>query len=148
MGRKFLALFMVAMTLMLSACSFKVNDDTFYIPREKVLSAEIQMEYNDGETDAYYCKKEITKAADLDRICELVRKLPAKKASSERPNPIEEATIVIVLHGQIDHQLILNEKMAFYDQVAYEYTEKDACERFIKFYKDLDCEEEKTNLID
>lgn len=145
MGRKILALLCtVAIVLTLSGCSLKVNDDTIYIPREKVLSAEIQKEYKKGEKDSYYCKKEIKDSADLDKICTLVRKLPAVKASSEHPNPIEEASIIVVLHGKKDHQLILNEKMAFYDQVAYEYTDKDAYEHFLEFYDELDCDEVKT----
>ncbi len=145
MRKRILALFLTVILLLLNACSFKVNNDTIYIPRDKVVSAEIQKEYKEEEKEPYYCKKEIKDSADLDKICTLVRKLPAVKASSEHPNPIEEASIIVVLHGKKDHQLILNEKMAFYDQVAYEYTDKDAYEQFLEFYNELDCDEVKTD---
>ena len=75
----------------------------------------------------------------------MIRELPAKKASSEHPNPIEEANIIVILRGQKDHRLILNKKMAFYDQVAYEYTDKNAFDQFLNFYDDIDCDEEKTD---
>lgn len=144
MLKRILALCVVVSLLGLNACSFKVQDDTIYIPREKVVSAELQKEYSENGKDSYYCKKLLTSNSDLDDICSMIRDLPAKKASSEHPNPIEEAKIIVILRGQKDHRLILNEKMAFYDQVAYEYTDKDAFNRFMKFYDKIDCDEEKT----
>ena len=144
MKKRLLALCLVAILLCLNACSMKVQDDTFYIPREKVVSVEMQKEYKEDGKDSYYCKKEITSSVDLDKICSMIRDLPAKKASSEHPNPIEEAKIVVILRGQKDHRLILNEKMAFYDQIAYEYTDDDVINRFLKFYDETDCQEEKT----
>ncbi len=144
MGKRVLALFLIVILLLLNACSLKVQNDTIYIPREKVMSAEIQKEYKEEGKDPYYCKKDLTSSSDLDKICSMIRDLPAKKASSEHPNPIEEAKIIVILHGQKDHRLILNEKMAFYDQVAYEYTDKDTFNRFLKFYDGIDCDESKT----
>ncbi len=143
--RRILALFLTLILLLLNACSFKVNNDTIYIPREKVVSAEIQKEYEEEGKEPYYCKKDLTSSSDLNKICSMIRELPAKKASSEHPNPIEEANIIVILHGQKDHRLILNEKMAFYDQVAYEYTDKKAYDRFLKFYDEIDCDEVKTD---
>ncbi|MBR4086969.1 MAG: hypothetical protein IKK30_03830 [Clostridia bacterium] len=145
MRKRILALFLAVILLLLTACSFKVNNDTIYIPREKVVSAEIQKEYKEEGKDPYYCKKDLTSTADLDKICSMIRELPAKKASSEHPNPIEEANIIVILRGQKDHRLNLNKKMAFYDQVAYEYTDKNAFDQFLNFYDDIDCDEEKTD---
>lgn len=144
MKKRVLAICLAAVLLCLSACSIKVNNDTIYIPRDKVISAEIQKEYKEDGKDSYYCKKEISDASQLDKICSMIREIPAKKASSEHPNPIEEASIIVVLYGQKNHRLILNEKMAFYDQVAYEYTDKDAFNRFLEFYDELDLDEVKT----
>lgn len=144
MKKRLLALCLAAILLGLNACSFKVQDDTIYIPREKVVSVEMQKEYKEEGKESYYCKKELTSSADLDKICSMIRDLPAKKASSEHPNPIEEAKIIVILHGQKDHRLILNEKMAFYDQVAYEYTDKNVLNRFLKFYDEMGYDEAKT----
>lgn len=143
MKKVFLTLCSIALVLTMCSCSFKVMDDTIYIPREKVTSAAIQLEYKEEGKDSYYCQKEITDSADLDEICAMIRKLPATKASSEHPNPIEEATIIVILRGQKEHRLIMNEQMAFFDQVAYEYTKDNAFERFLDFYNSIGYPEEK-----
>ena len=142
--KKNIFLICIAMLLLLSGCSIKVQRDTIYIPQGKVESVEIQRKYKGENGDLYFCKKEIKDSDQIERICDLVRELPAEKATSDQPNPIEDVSIIVILHSQKDHRLILNESMAFYDQVAYSYTEKGVCGNFLSLYDDLKYDEVKT----
>ena len=142
--KKSLLLICLSLLLLFSGCSIKVQRDTIYIPKDKVESVEIQREYKGENGETYYCKKEISDSDQVEEICDMIRKLPAKKAASDQPNPIEKVSIIVILHGEKDHRLILNESMAFFDQVAYEYKEKGVCERFLSVYDSLKSDEIKT----
>lgn len=145
MMKKLLILLSVAVMLFASACSLKVERDVFHIPEGSVEALELQREYIAEDTGyAYYKSKKITDEADVERICEKVRKLPVRRASSSEPHPMTEFSLIVIMEGNKRHHLVLTEKMAFYDQIAYEYTDKQAFSDFVKLYNGLSCEEKET----
>ena len=97
----------------------------------------MQREYIDAEGKSEYCKKSIDQQKDKEMICDMLRELPIVKASTEKPNPIVKMPIIIILRGEMDHHLVLAEDMAFYDQIAYEYTEEGVLKEFITLYDNL-----------
>lgn len=123
--------------LLLSGCNIKLQQDSIYIPIQKVTAVELQREYIDEEGKSTYCKKVVDVENDKETICNLLRALPIVKASTEEPNPIVEMPMIIILRGEKDHHLILAEDMAFYDQIAYNYTEKGILDEFITLYDNL-----------
>lgn len=133
-------LLMLAVVLMLSSgCSFKVERDVFYLPQEEIKSVEIQREYfiDEEAGTTYFRHKLITGQEDMEAVCEMIRKLPVRRASSKEPHPITEFSMIIILGGEKEHHLVLTEEMAFYDQVAYEYTDPETYDRFVALYNDL-----------
>ncbi len=136
---------MLAMILLLSAgCSVKVRRDTFSIPQEMVKSVEIQREYLDESGNSYFYKKVVTSEEDMEKICSMIRTLPVEKASQDEPHPITDFSIIVLLRGEKDHRLILNEDMAFYYRVAYNYQDAKTFQQFKDLYDNLGYEEEKT----
>ncbi len=123
--------------LLLSGCSIKIKQDSIYIPLQKVTAVELQREYIDEEGKSTYCKKVVDVEKDKETICNLLRELPIVKASTEEPNPIVEMPMIIILRGEKDHHLVLAEDMAFYDQIAYDYTEEGILNEFITLYDNL-----------
>ncbi len=138
------SLLIIAVVLLLSSgCSiFRVKNPTFNIPRESVQSIEIQREYKeDGKTD--FRSKKVTEAEDVEILWEKLRFIELKRAKNDEPHAIERYPLIIILRGKKDHHLILDEKMAFYDQVAYEYTDSGVYEAFNNLYSELDYPEAK-----
>ena len=133
----------VAVLLLFSGCDFKVDRDTFYLPQEEVKSVELQREYHyEEEQGSYFRHKVVTNQEDLRMICEKIRTLPVRRVSSEEPHPIKEFSMIIIISGKREHHLILNEEIAFYDQIAYEYKDSGVYEEFIELYKNLGYAEE------
>lgn len=145
MKKRFLII-LAAVLLLTSGCSFKVERDVFYLPQAEVTGVEIQREYfsDDEQTESYFRRKVINGQEDLEAICEKIRKLPVRRASSSEPHPITEFSLIIIINGAKEHHLILTEEMAFYDQIAYEYTDEDTYEEFVELYNDLGYAEEDT----
>lgn len=133
--------FCLILLLMLSGCSIKLPKDTIYIPLQKVKAVELQREYVDEEGNYTYCKKVIANETDKETICNMLRDLPITKASTEEPNPIVSMPLIVILRGEKDHHLVLSEDMAFYDQIAYDYTEEGILDEFIDLYNNLAYEE-------
>lgn len=144
--KKWFAMMLAAMLLLTTGCSFKVERDVFYLPQEEVESVEIQREYfyDDEEGGSYFRHKIITGQEDMETICEKIRKLPVRRASSSEPHPITEFSMILIINGKKEHHLILTEEMAFYDQIAYEYTDENTYEEFVTLYNDLGYAEEDT----
>lgn len=144
MKRVFL-LVAAAMLMLTSGCSFKVDRDTFFLPQDEVKSVEIQREYQkEDQSGTYFCHKIVEDEADMDRICRMIRELPVRRISTETPQPITEFSMIIIIGGKREHHVILNEDIAFYDQVPYEYEKKGTYQKFVDFYEALDCQEEET----
>ncbi|MBQ8894020.1 MAG: hypothetical protein IJ043_06375 [Clostridia bacterium] len=140
--------FLICMTLILvlsTGCSLKIQRDVFYLPQEDVESVEIQREYfTEGEETSYFRSKKVADQKDMEKICEMIRKLPVIRASSSEPNPITEFSMIIILDGKKEHHLVLTDEMAFYDQIAYEYTKDDTYEMFVELYNSLEYDEVDT----
>ncbi len=133
----------VAVLLLFSGCNFKVDRDTFYLPQEDVKSVELQREYHyEEDQGSYFRHKVVTNQEDLRMICEKIRTLPVRRVSSEGPHPIKEFSMIIIISGKREHHLILNEEIAFYDQIAYEYKDSGVYEEFIELYNNLGYAEE------
>ena len=143
MIKKLFVLSLIVLVFCSSGCSLKVQRDVFYLPQDEVEQVIIQREYAE-EDGVIYRQKTIDETNDLESICEKIRKLPVRRASSKEPHPIIEFPLIIIINGQKEHHLILTEEMAFYDQIAYEYTDNDTYERFLELYADLNCLEEDT----
>ncbi len=141
--KKWLLILTAVIMLFSAGCSFKVEKNTFYLPQDEVKGVEIQREYFGKEdTASYFRSKVLTEQKDLEKVCEMVRKLPVVRASSAEPNPITEFSMIIVITGERDHHLILTDEMAFYDQIAYEYSKPGVYEEFLKYYNNLGYAEE------
>jgi hypothetical protein len=140
--KRWLALLLAIVVLTATGCSFKVERDTFYLPQDQVTAVELQMEYK-SETGNYYCSKKVTDTEGLELVCEKIRKLPVRRASSAEPHPMTVFPMIIVISGEKEHHLVLTEEMAFYDQIAYEYTDKSTFKEFITLYNGLEQAEEK-----
>ena len=93
-------------------------------------AVEIQMEHRDENGQSTYNKKVIEEEKQKERICERLRNIPIEKAPADQPNPITSTPMIIILRGKKDHHLVLTETMAYYDQIAYEYTEKGVFEKW------------------
>ena len=132
--------------LLISGCNIRVEQDTFYVPSEKVKTVEIQKEYYNEDGTTYYRKKTIKSAEDLEEICEMVRKLPAVRVPNNETPTIENFALVVIMRGEADHYLILNDEMGFYDRLAYKYTASGVYESFETFYSELSAEEVDTEL--
>lgn len=144
---KKICLFFSVLFVVISAfgCDLKIERDVFYLPQDEIESIEIQREYfHEEDGTSYFQSKKITEKSDLKEIGEKIRKLPVKRASSGEPHPITDFSLIILIKGKREHHLILTEKMAFYDQIAYEYNDSDTYNDFIKLYNDLEYSEEKT----
>ncbi len=139
--KKWFVSFLLILLLLLSGCSFKLQQDSIYIPSQKVSAIEIQREYVSEDGTRSYCKKVIDEDSDIESICKRLRVLPIAKASAEEPNPMMKMPLIVILRGKKDHHLVLAEDMAFYDQIAYEYEKDGILEDFIKLYDALDYEE-------
>ena len=144
--KKRLFLCLAAVLLMASGCNFKVQHNTFYLPQEQVESVEIQREYfyDDGTDDSYFRHKVVTAQEDIEQISEMIRTLDVRRASSSEPHPITAFSIIIIIGGEKEHHLILDEDIAFYDQVAYEYTNDQVYQTFLDLYNNLGYAEEDT----
>ena len=136
---------LAAVLILTSGCSFKVERDTFYLPQDEVKSVEMQREYHyDDGSGSYFRHKVVTDPTDMELICEAIRKLSVRRASAEEPHPIKEFSIIIIIGGKREHHLILNEDIAFYDQVAYEYKDSGIYKEFLDMYNNLGYAEEDT----
>lgn len=142
--KKRILLFCVVLVLILSGCSFKVQQDTFYIPEEKVDSIEIQREYVKEDGSSYFCKKVVSDKEEVEDFCDKIRRLKAEKASYEQAHPITEYPMIIILKGSKDHKLILTEEVAFFDQIPYLYTKDGVYSDFLKLYEGIEYPEEET----
>ncbi len=143
--KKWLAAALAAILVLTSGCSFKVDRDTFYLPQEQVESVEIQREYHyEDEPGSYFRHKVITDSADMQLICEEIRNLPVYRAGSDEPHPITEFSMIIIIGGEREHHVILNEDILFYDQIAYEYKEEGVHQKFVDLYNNLGYAEEDT----
>lgn len=140
--KKYLLLLLVAVMLLTGGCNFKVEKDTFNIDRDKVDLIEIQREYTDKDGKITYRCKKITDPADLDTMCDFVRTLSVKRASNDKAHPVDAFSFIILVQGSIKHHLVMSEKMAYYDQIAYEYTDEDVYEEIKELYDNLGYEEE------
>ena len=143
--KKWFAILMVSVVLLVSGCNFKVDRDTFYLPQDQVESVEIQREYHyEDEPGSYFRHKVLTDSEDMALLCEKIRDLPVYRANSENPHPITDFSMIIIIGGKREHHIILNENVMFYDQVAYEYSEKGVYQEFVDFYNNLGYAEEDT----
>lgn len=142
--KKWMSFCLIAALLLLNGCSFKVKQDTFNIPKNAVESIEIQKAYTDENGETVYRSKIIDDAEDVEAICAKIRTLPVSKIISDEPNPIRSTPLIIILKSEAEHRLILNEEMAFYDQMPYEYQRSDTFEDFLALYDDLVYEENET----
>lgn len=144
--KKYMLFLCIAVLLLASACSLKVERNVFYLPEGSVETIEVQREYIAEDTGyACYKSKKVTDEAEVEKLCEQIRKLPARRASSSEPHPMTEFSLIFILEGETKrHHLVLTEEMAFYDQIAYEYTDKEAFSDFVKIYAALDYEEADT----
>ncbi len=143
--KRWLLISLAAVLILVSGCSFKVKRDTFYLPQEEVESVEIQREYyNEDGKSSYYRRKAVTEPADIESVCEKIRNLPVRIASVSEPHPISEFSMIIIIDGKREHHLILNEDIAFYDQIAYEYKKNGVYQSFLDLYDALDYTEEDT----
>ena len=142
--KKNILIFCASLSLLLGGCSFKVQQDTFYRPEEKVESIEIQREYVKEDGSSYYCQKVVSDKDEVEDLCEKIRYLKAEKASYEQAYPITEYPIIFILKGAKDHKLILTEEVAFFDQVPYIYTKDGVYSDFLKLYDGMDSPEEET----
>ena len=142
--KKRILLFCAVFALILSGCSFKVQQDTFYIPEEKVEAIEFQKRYVKDDGSFYYCQKTVAEREEIEELCDEIRHLDAKKASYEQAYPIKEYPIIVILKGAKDHKLILTEDVAFYDQIPYLYTKENVYLDFLKLYDGIDYPEEET----
>lgn len=144
MKRLFL-LIAAAVLALTSGCSFKVDRDTFFLPQDEVESVEIQREYQkEDQKGTYFVHKVVTEKADMERICSMIRELPVRRISTMTPQPITEFSMIIIIGGKREHHLILNEEIAFYDQVPYEYEKKGTYQKFVDLYDALGYQEEET----
>lgn len=142
--KKRILLFCAVLVLILSGCSFKVRQNTFYIPEEKVESIVFQKKYVKDDGSFYYCQKLVAEREEIEEFCDKIRYLDAKKASYENAYPIKEYPVIIILKGAKDHKLILTEEVAFFDQIPYVYTKDGVYSDFLKLYDDMDYPEEET----
>lgn len=143
--KRWFLLIAAAVLVLTSGCSFKVDRDNFFLPQDEVKSVEIQREYQkEGQSGTYFVHKVVEDEADLERICGMIRELPVRRISTETPRPITEFSMIIIIGGKREHHVILNEDIAFYDQVPYEYEKKGTYQKFVDFYEGLDCQEEET----
>ncbi|MBQ7095324.1 MAG: hypothetical protein IJN80_02575 [Clostridia bacterium] len=137
-------LLLAAIALLLSGCNFRVEKNTFYVDRDKIDSIEIQREYFDEEGNSYFRCKNITDPSDLDTLCRKIRTLPVERASGKEAHPVDAFSLIILLHGSTDHHLVMSEKMAYYDQMAYDYAKKGVYADFLELYNNFGYEEEDT----
>lgn len=143
--KKWLLICLAAVLVLTAGCSFKVERDTFYLPQNEVDSVEIQREYlYEDEDGSYFRHKIVTNPADMEMVCEAIRKLDVRKASAEEPHPITEFSMIIIIGGEREHHLILTEELAFYDQVAYVYEDAGIYQSFLDLYNNLGYAEEDT----
>lgn len=138
--KRILPFFLVAVLLLTGGCNFKVEKNTFNVDRDKVDSIEIQREYIEGEKSTYRCKK-IIDPADLDLLCQKIRTLPVVRATNKEAHPVDSFSLIILIQGSTEHHLVLSEKMAYYDQLAYEYTD-NIYDEFVELYENFGYEEE------
>ena len=143
--KKYLAALMVLILLLASGCDFKVDRDRFYLPQEQVESVEIQREYHkEDEVGTYFRHKVLTKEADREKVCDMIRDLAVHRASLDEPHPITEFSIIIIIGGEREHHVILNEDIMYYDQIAYQYSKDGIFQKFVELYNGLDYAETDT----
>ncbi len=135
---------MAVVLLLMSGCSFKVKNDTIHIPEKLVSTIEMQREYVGEDGTVFYRAKVVNSMEDVEKICHKIRKLPAVKVPAGEPAAITSTPLIIILHSEVEHRLILNEEFAFYDQMAYNYTKDGTFEKFLELYDNLAYEENDT----
>ncbi len=136
--KKWIAAALAVMLLFTSGCSFKIDRDMFYLPQDQVESVEIQREYHyDDDSGSYFRHKVVTVPSDMQVICEEIRKLPVYRASNDKPHPIVDFSMIIIIGGEREHHVILNEDIMFYDQIAYEYSKEGVYQKFVDLYNNL-----------
>ena len=144
--KKIVALCIAIILLMCSGCSFKVKKNTFSIPTENVSVVTFQKRCVDETGKNYYIEKNVTEKKDIKTICEKVQTTPMKRADTTVPQPIDDVDFVIIIKSGIKYHIILNEKKAFYDQVAYEYVSKKTYNEYSSLYNSLNYEEKTTEV--
>lgn len=142
--KKFFSICLIIALLMLNGCSFKVKQDTFSIPENTVSSIEIQKEYTTEDGQTFYRCKVVDGIEDVEKICEMIRTLPAEKVPAGEQTAIRSTPLIIIMRSEIEHRLILNEERAFYNQMAYNYLDSDTFEDFMDLYDNLAYEESDT----
>lgn len=139
--KKCFAALLIGVLLLMNGCSFKVPQESFAINAESVTSIEIQKEYIDESGAVSYRAKKIEDAEAIKEVCEKVRYLPVVRANPNEAIGIENMTVIVVIHGKIDHHLVLNSKYAFYDKMPYYYQKKGVLNEFVDLYDSLVNEE-------
>ncbi len=142
--KKALCLCLTVMLFLMSSCSFKVKNDTIHIPEKMVSTIELQREYVSEDGTVFYRSKVVNSMEDVEKICNRIRSLPAEKVPAGEAAAIHSTPLIIILYSEIEHRLILNEEMAFFDQMAYNYTKSGTFEKFLELYDNLAYEENDT----
>lgn len=142
--KKWMCAALALVLLLTSGCSFKVKKDTFTVPLDKITEIEIQRGIENEEGKTVFYGKVITEEADREKVCEMIRTLPVKRANRDEPHPITNFTMIIVLRGEKTHRLILSEEMAYYDQLAYEYGNDKIYSSFLELYDIMDYSAKET----
>lgn len=141
--KKYFAALLIGVLLLMNGCNFKVPREAFAIKEESVTSIEFQKEYIDESGAVSYRAKKIEDAEQIKELCEMIRYLPVVRAASNEAIGIETMTVIVVLHGKVDHHLILNSEYAFYDKMPY-YQQKGVLSDFVDWYDSLSNEEYET----
>lgn len=139
--KKWIAIWMIAMLLLMNGCNFKVQNETFSIQEEAVKTIEIQKEYTDENGQIYYRAKKIEDREQIEKICKMIQYMPVVRVPANTAVGIEKMTMIVILHAKIDHHLVLNGEYAFYDKMPYHYEKKGTLNEFVSFYDKLSCEE-------
>ena len=142
--KKWIAILLIGVLLFLNGCSFKVPQETYSITTESIQSIELQREYVDESGVISYRAKKIEDSEEIAKICEEVRYLPVVRAPADEAIGIKTMTVIVILHGKVDHHLVLNSEYAFYDKMPYYYQEKGVLSDFVELYDSLAYEEYET----
>ncbi len=142
--RRLFACVLAVVLVTSSGCSFEVQKDTFNIPSEMVGSIELQKEYKNDKDESYFLSKVVDERADIEEICEMIKSLPVARASSEEPNPIRTINLIVIIKGEKEHRLIVNQDLVFYDKVAYNYKNADTFDSLMNLYDRLEYTENET----